>query len=57
MTKAYWTQWSPVELMSMHGIELDEFRDEDHDDNKIEKKEHCCSRCMDCLGLSYRDFI
>lgn len=27
------------------------------DDDYIEEEEHCCGECMDCLGLSWRDFL
>jgi hypothetical protein len=58
---AYWAQFSHAELMSMQGVEVDDDHDVDYDD-MIEKKvvegeEGCCSGCMDCLGLSWRDFF
>lgn len=61
MSTAYWKQWSCAELMSMQGIEPDVYHDNDeddcHDDNQ-EPEEHCCSSfCMDCLGLSWKDFM
>jgi len=48
--------------MSMHGVELDgchDDDDQDHDDcqDDSDDEEHCCSGCMDCLGLSWRDFM
>jgi hypothetical protein len=57
---AYWDQWSHAELMSMHGVELEECQNDDlfdyHDDK--EEIEGCCATgCMDCLGLSWSDFI
>jgi hypothetical protein len=65
MTSAYWTQWSHAELMSMHGVEVDTYEDEDqndyHYDRNEEEKElegqECCSGCMYCLGFSWRDFM
>ena len=56
---AYWAQWTREELMSMQGIELTAYHDDDHDDDHDdgETEEHCCSGCMDCLGLSWRDFL
>lgn len=60
MTTAYWSQWSHSELMSMHGVELDDCHDDDHDDYHDDSEaaeEHCCSGCMECLGLSWRDFM
>ncbi len=61
MATTYWNQWVHSELMSMHGVELDDFYADDlhdmHDQREQEEEEHCCSFCMDCLGLSWRDFI
>lgn len=56
MSATYWAQWSSAELKSMQGIEEDEeYRD---DTETEENSESCCSSgCMDCLGLSWRDFI
>lgn len=58
---AYWAQFSHAEIMSMHGVEVDEQdNDIDYDyeeENDTEREEQgCCSGCMDCLGLSWRDF-
>jgi hypothetical protein len=57
MTAAYWDQWSHVEIMSMHGVEPDEDdTDLDQDDTDLDQDEQgCCSGCMSCLGLSWRD--
>jgi hypothetical protein len=64
MSSAYWSQWDREELMSMQGIETDTYQDDDHDDSyqddreKEEEKEgYCCNGCMDCLGMSWRDFM
>lgn len=60
MTTAYWNQWSHDELMSMHGIEnidQDNEEDIDRDQQETERKKHDCGRCLDCLGLSWSDFI
>ena len=65
MSTAYWSQFSHAELMSMHGVELDDYQDDDHDDyhfdrvsdEEQEEEEGCCSGCMDCLGLSWSDFM
>ena len=62
---AYWAEWSREELMSMQGIEAGDLdamlRQEDCDaslrQEYDESEEHCCSGCMDCLGLSWRDFM
>jgi len=60
MSAAYWAQWTHNELMSMHGVEIDAYQDDDQDDSHNDNQEHevdCCSGCMDCLGLSWRDFM
>jgi len=61
MSTAYWSQWSHAEIMSMHGDELDDDEvdtdlEHDEDDTNMEQI-HCCGNCMDCLGLSWRDFM
>jgi hypothetical protein len=61
MSTSYLSQWSHTEIMSMHGIELEDMEanadlEHDEDDANVEK-EHCCGNCMDCLGLSWRDFM
>lgn len=55
MSAAYWNQWTHAELMSMHGVELDDCQDDDHfeyQDDEEEKEElGCCAMgCMDCVG-------
>jgi hypothetical protein len=62
MTTAYWAQWSYAELMSMQGVELEDgHKDDYHDDCDYDgdegPHEHYCSGCIDCLCLSWRDFI
>ena len=62
MASAYWAQWSPAELISMQGVELDDYHNDDHDDcnYEIEVQDNeckCTTMCMDCLGLSWRDFM
>jgi hypothetical protein len=54
----YWDQWTRGEIMSLHGVELEEDHDIDSDDMiEEEMQEHHCCGCMDCLGLSWRDFL
>ena len=46
--------------MSMHGVELEDEVDADleHDEDDTDLEQiHCCGNCMDCLGLSWRDFM
>ena len=40
----------------MHGIEVDAYQDDNHDDSLPIAKENE-SMCMEYLGLSWRDFI
>jgi hypothetical protein len=44
-----------VEVIAYHYDSHDD--DEDDVDDEEEQEEHCCSACMDCLGLSWRDFM
>ena len=70
MCGPYWSQWSKVELDSMHGIEPEDYdKDEEEVDGDFEEDKEdeeesygCsarspCSNCMDCLGMSWRDFM
>lgn len=58
MTTAYWNQWSHAEIMSMHGVELDDIEEEQEEiEIDVEEEQRCCSGCMSCLGLSIRDFL
>ena len=46
--------------MSMHGVELEDEVDADleHDEDDTDLEQiHFCGNCMDCLGLSWRDFM
>jgi len=56
MSSAYWDQWSHSEIMSMHGVELDDCHDEDddfdHDDCEKEEETDSCPRCTGC-GCNY----
>ena len=57
----YWSQWSHEELNSMQGIEShDRFDDyDDYQDDIPEREEGCsCGNvCMECLGMSWSDFM
>ena len=61
MCGPYWSQFSHGELMSMQGVEIDD--PEYNDDTDLDQEpSHCCARspcgnCMDCLGMSDRDFM
>ena len=68
MCGPYWSQWSKQELDSMHGIEPEDYQDEDVDYDEEEgcKEGECscsccaknpCGNCMDCLGMSWSDFM
>jgi len=63
MSNAYWSQWSHSEIMSMHGVEIDDERDDDtdldhdEDDTNLEQEDSCprCSGggCNYCLMCEY----
>lgn len=52
MSAAYWAQWSHTEIMSMHGVELDDCVDEDvnFDYDVEECEEECEDSCPRCTG-------
>lgn len=58
---AYWAQYSHTEIMSMHGVELDDCHDDDDEDYDFspdedeEQEEGCCCSmgCNDCLMVSW----
>jgi hypothetical protein len=33
MSAAYWSQWTYEEIMSMHGVEIDSYHYDDHNDS------------------------
>lgn len=41
MSHAYWDQWSHSEIMSMHGVELDEIHEEEYADFYFDEDEEC----------------
>lgn len=53
MSTAYWSQWNHAELMSMFGVELETEVDADFE----QEEKHFCGNCMNCLGLSWKDFM
>ena len=60
MCGQYWSQWDKSDLDSWQGIEP--YQDDDQDDYDDEEPEEeygctCGYYCMDCLGLSWRDFM
>lgn len=65
MTYAYWQQWDKGDLDSWQGKDIEpEDDDEDFSPDEDEEEECscCCAKnpcgnCMDCLGMSWRDFM
>ena len=61
MCGPYWSQWSHAELMSMQGVEIDEVDGSDEDvdgsDEQVGGRDCECSNCMECLGMSWSDFM
>lgn len=58
MCGPYWSQWDKSDLDSWQGKDLVEEEDEDDfDEPRIRRQECDCSNCMDCLGMSWRDFM
>lgn len=59
MSTSYWAQFSRADVSSMHGVEDYDYQhhDEDNYDTDSEEEQQCCSSCMNCLCLSWRDFM
>lgn len=64
MCGPYWSQFSKQELDSMHGIEPEDYEDddcdvdvEDEDDTGYRYGCQVCNGCMDCLDLFWSDFM
>jgi hypothetical protein len=65
MTSAYWQQWDKSDLDSWQGKDIDppdddEDFDDDDNDREAAEEEYGCTcgyYCMDCLGMSWRDFM
>ena len=60
MCGPYWSQWDKSDLDSWMGKDYpgwDEQEDPDVD-VEVEPHEECgCGNCMECLGMSERDFM
>lgn len=62
MCGPYWSQWDKADLDSWlgkdyPGSEEEEDALEDEDDSGDGRECSCGNVCMDCLGLSWRDFM
>lgn len=61
MCGPYWSQWDKSDLDDWQGkLEDEDDCDvdlEDEDDPGDGRECSCSSGCMDCLGLSWRDFM
>ncbi len=59
MSIAYWSQWNHADIMSMHGMELNEpdmsVCQDEYDIELCQEEEEGLS--MKSLGLSWRDFL
>lgn len=55
MSISYWAQFSDSELLSMHGIDIDDCHDDDHvfqDDCEEINEVNSCPKCSGC-GCNY----
>lgn len=59
MIETAWIQWNYAEFINLHGIEkeIDMNSDQDELDADLCQRRCSCSNCMDCIGLSWRDFF
>jgi hypothetical protein len=62
MSINYWSQWDRQDLDSWQGKDIvshdDDYFDCHEDREEPEEEYGChCGNCMDCLGMSWRDFM
>ena len=48
---AYWIQCRREEMLSVKKEDMDLVEED------AEERGNCCGRCMECLGMSWRDFL
>lgn len=56
MTYVYWQQWDKGDLDSWQGRDVVE-EDEEEEGAVVEGGCSCGYYCMECLGMSWRDFM
>lgn len=54
MCGPYWSQWNSEELLSLHGVEP-----EREERPRVRRDEECtCGNvCMECLGMTWKEFM
>lgn len=65
MCGPYWSQWDKAALDDWQGKETYQDGDDEYDDETSDEECYClgccshnpCGNCMDCLGMSWRDFM
>ncbi len=58
MSKEYYQQWSDLKESDHEEPEDDTNLSHDEDDTNSDQDQGCCaSGCMDCLGMSWKDFF
>ncbi len=59
MTSNYWRQWDPEDLDSCSEEDADEYEDDPLFDPPESREQECsCGYyCMNCLGISWKDFM
>lgn len=64
MSSSYWSQWDKSDLDSWqgkdypgHDDEEEEIEDFEDEDCEIEDGCGCATGCMQCSGMSWRDFL
>lgn len=55
MCEPYWSQWDKTELDDWQRKLEEEEEEIDCEEEPVEP--HNCGNCMDCLGMSWRDFF
>ncbi len=57
MCGPYWSQWDRADLDSWQGKDYPGSEEEDVDVEEEPSEPHDCGNCMECLGMSWRDFM
>lgn len=57
MCGPYWNQWDRYDLDSWQGKDYQSHDEVDGSDEKVDGRDCDCGNCMECLGMSWRDFM
>ena len=52
-----WYEWNCAQVVPKQIIDLSDYQTYEDDETPEGEPEGCCSGCMYCLGLSWKDFM